>query len=822
MSSLKAHKLLIQAMALTATYYLVARFSLLLIIKPESLPIFWPPSGLLLGVLLLSQKRDWLWIVLTAFVTHFVAELSTPGQVWVGAGYALTTTSEAIVGASLLRRFVSERLTLDNTKSVLILVFLTGLVSSPLSATLGAAITRAAGTSAEYWSIWLVWWVSVALGVLAVTPVLLTLSSLRAWLSRVSKSQAAEVVLLLAAYLSAIIAIFTVNSQSPLVRLPLLSLPVPLLIWVAMRLGPAGTALTSLFTCVFGVWQTTHGHGLFNDMRLTAEQHVFLLYIYSILLVLVSLLVAAITAKRKTAEQQLRLLSERLSLAVKAAAIGVWDWDLRTNEVVWDNTMYKIYRVPKGQKTYRAWAEAVHPDDLPSNEAALQQTIAERGQGEREFRIIWPDGTIRHIQAAEAVVLDENQQPVRMVGVNIDITERKQAEHEHEQLVHDLNERVKELTTLHGVARLLQANRGVSLELLREMVSLLPAGWQYPAICEARIVYGQLQVTTPGWHDTPWKQAASFVTSDGRRGVIEVVYLVEKPVEAEGPFLIQERALILSLADMLAAHLERHQAEEALRRAYDELEARVEERTADLAAANERLKELDRLKSQFLATMSHELRTPLNSIIGFTGIMRQGMIGPINDEQKKQLNIVYNSALHLLRLINDLLDLSRIEAGKADLEREPFNFSDVVREVVETLEPLAEHKGLRLVADLPGPTIAMIGDRKRCFQVLLNLANNAVKFTEHGEVRISAREQSDRLSVCVADTGIGIKPEHIGMLFEAFRQVDGSAKRVYEGTGLGLYLCRKLLALMGGEISVESESGHGSRFMFTMPLQPAA
>jgi signal transduction histidine kinase len=220
--------------------------------------------------------------------------------------------------------------------------------------------------------------------------------------------------------------------------------------------------------------------------------------------------------------------------------------------------------------------------------------------------------------------------------------------------------------------------------------------------------------------------------------------------------------------------------------------------------------------------MSHELRTPLNSIIGFTGILRQGFAGPVNEEQRKQLDITHQSALHLLALINDLLDLSRIEAGKMQPERAPFDFAEVVAEAIDNVSAAAWNKGLRLVTDLPHPSILMMGDRKRTLQVLLNLVDNAVKFTARGEVKITGRVDSARVYVVVSDTGIGIRPEQMGMLFEAFRQLDGSAKRIYEGTGLGLYLCKKLLTLMGGDIGVESEFGEGSRFFFSLPLDLAA
>jgi signal transduction histidine kinase len=261
----------------------------------------------------------------------------------------------------------------------------------------------------------------------------------------------------------------------------------------------------------------------------------------------------------------------------------------------------------------------------------------------------------------------------------------------------------------------------------------------------------------------------------------------------------------------------RKEAERAVLEANDQLEQRVAARTRELREANDRLMELDRMKSQFLATMSHELRTPLNSILGFTSLMRDGMAGPLNAEQLRQLGFVHSSGEHLLALINDLLDLSRIESGRMDLALAPFDFAAVVAEVGHNLKPLVEQKGLKLETHVPH-ALPMVGDRRKCYQVLLNLTSNAIKFTESGAVRIDASAQGGKLAACVSDTGIGIRPEQLRLLFEAFRQLDGTPRRLHEGTGLGLHLSRKLLALMQGEIRVESEFRTGSRFSFTLPL----
>ena len=272
---------------------------------------------------------------------------------------------------------------------------------------------------------------------------------------------------------------------------------------------------------------------------------------------------------------------------------------------------------------------------------------------------------------------------------------------------------------------------------------------------------------------------------------------------------------------------DRKLAEAALVESNLNLERRVEERTAELAIAKDLAESGDRLKSAFLATMSHELRTPLNSIIGFTGILIQRLAGPLNEEQGRQLEMVRGSAQHLLALINDVLDISKIEANKIDIRIKPFDLGIAVEALIGTIMPLARKKGLHLQIDSLPFLDEFVGDKRRVEQVLLNLLSNAVKFTQSGEVTLTVDclPKGDPFTglACecvrfrVKDTGIGILPEDLETLFQPFRQIDNGLAHLNKGTGLGLAISRKLALLMGGEVYGQSQYGMGSVFTFVLP-----
>lgn len=241
-----------------------------------------------------------------------------------------------------------------------------------------------------------------------------------------------------------------------------------------------------------------------------------------------------------------------------------------------------------------------------------------------------------------------------------------------------------------------------------------------------------------------------------------------------------------------------------------------------LREANQQIREADRLKSEFVATISHELRTPLNTIIGFAKFILNGSAGPLTDMQRTDLTAIYSSGQYLLSLVSDILDLSKIEAGKVTLDKERLDFHEITAGIVSSAIALVADKPVELKEEIALNLPPIYADRKRVRQIILNLISNAAKFTERGHIILRVKpitENGQPFVLCeVEDTGIGIRPENIPTIFEAFRQLDSSSARRAQGTGLGLPICRRLAELHGGRVWVKSELGVGSTFYCALPV----
>jgi PAS domain S-box-containing protein len=328
----------------------------------------------------------------------------------------------------------------------------------------------------------------------------------------------------------------------------------------------------------------------------------------------------------------------------------------------------------------------------------------------------------------------------------------------------------------------------------------------------------------------------AMLDDDSRRERMTLVYPrsgTSLPVEVVSGKVKNERGepiAVVSVLHDLTKQVENERLYDALKKLNSELERRIREATADLNEQNARLQwqsqEVERankLKSEFLASMSHELRTPINALIGYSALLLDGVLGDVNSRQRDALLRGRAAAEHLLALINDILDLAKIEAGKMPLRLEEVSLRDVTLEVAQQVEPMVRKKQLKFTIDIAPDCPPIYSDRTKVKQILLNLLSNAVKFTSRGGVTVEAHRAVDGVRIDVIDTGIGIRASDLQAIWEDFRQVDQSRTREFGGTGLGLSITRKLLDRLGGSVDVRSTYGEGSTFSVYLPFRvPAA
>jgi PAS domain S-box-containing protein len=326
-------------------------------------------------------------------------------------------------------------------------------------------------------------------------------------------------------------------------------------------------------------------------------------------------------------------------------------------------------------------------------------------------------------------------------------------------------------------------------------------------------------------------EEGSGATRRGEIGLIHPQTAEPIPVEAIAGKVASDTgeltAVVTILHDRREA-LERARLYEQLKLASEELQVRVQAATAELATQNEllrrqaiELEQASRLKSQFLANMSHEFRTPLNAILGYTHMLLQGVSGELPPPVRRQLQRIDSNGRHLLTIINEILDITRIEAGKMPIQLSEFNVNEIVPEVMAELDAVIARSKLAITPKLAPQAPSVRSDRQKVKQIVLNLLSNALKFTHQGGIEIAMRYESDAraVSIAVTDTGIGIAPEHHERIFEDFRQVDDSPSRQYGGTGLGLAISRRLASALGGRITIRSSLGQGSTFTLTIPVE---
>jgi PAS domain S-box-containing protein len=445
------------------------------------------------------------------------------------------------------------------------------------------------------------------------------------------------------------------------------------------------------------------------------------------------------------------------------------------------------------------WQSVHHPDVLPKVLEKWRGAIAAGQPFEMEFPLRAANGTFRTFLTRGQPLKDSKGAVVQWFGTNTDVDELKRME----ESLRDTQARLNSTLAAGSIGTWtwdIVNDRLVADEFTARMFSIEGSAAAKGLPAEAYL-QGIDAGDRPGVVDALERAIQSC-------GQYDIEYRVRQRdgefrwLQARGRVEGDEAGKALNFHGAVMDITERKQAEETAQR------LREAEKEHQVAA------EASRAKNEFLAMMSHELRTPLNAVIGFTGTLLMELPGPITPEQRKQLETIKSSGRHQLSLINDLLDLAKIESGRFHLKTEPIDCAKVIREVTDTLRPMAESKALRLCIDLPNEATTVQADNRALKQILINLVNNAIKFTDKGEVRIAICSRNGKTEIAVMDTGPGISAEDQAKLFKPFSRLYRSSGQ--EGTGLGLHLSRQLATLLDGEIVTESQPGKGSTFTLTL------
>ena len=752
--------------------------------------LVWPPAGIALAAIILFGYRFWPWVALGA-ILFSVMDGSPFGFFTLGT--AIGNSIGAIVCGYLLERFVKFRPSMDRVKDVTGFVCLACLLGTTVNAAFNVVGLIYSGVLQWHHLFPKVveWWVPNAMAGLVVAPFMLSWAAP----SGIKWRWTLGLEALLCSLGLAAGTLISFNSWyvQGIQNYPLAYLPYPFLVWGALRFGQRGATTGTLLVSAVAIYQLLQGRGPF--LAPTEKESLMLIGSYIGILAITNMLLAAAAAEKLNAQRAVSQSEERYRGVVENQTQMICRFS-KDGTISFVNDAYCRFQArPRTELIGSQFLHAFAPEDreiplsyfetLPHDDPVLTydtKVVAPDG------RPVWQQCTVQRICAHDGSTIE-------FQAVLQDISSRKMAEQslrKTEEMFRLITENVSDLISVSDAKGKRLYTSPNYKEILGDPESLVGTDTFQHVHPE------ELERVRQVFNDT---------IRSGRGKRIEYRLLLPggsvRYIESQGNFVRSDYGQPGKVVTISRDITERKHAEAALQQAKDAAEA------------------ANRAKSQFLANMSHELRTPLNAIIGFSEVLSDQTFGNLNDRQLRYTNNILNSGRHLLTLINDILDLAKVEAGRMELVRALFSVQTAISDVQNIARALANKKRITLATEIDPGLPKILADQSKFKQILYNLLSNAVKFTpEAGTVTVKADLTGDSLCVSVSDTGIGIRPENQERIFLEFEQVDSSYARQQQGTGLGLALTRKLVELHGGRIWVRSQGveGSGSTFTFVLPL----
>jgi PAS domain S-box-containing protein len=553
--------------------------------------------------------------------------------------------------------------------------------------------------------------------------------------------------------------------------------------------------------------------------------------------------------------QKLVELTDRLKIALNSGAIGCWEWDITHKTLTWDERMYELYGIPLGTTVqFETWTNSLHPDDRQPMATLTQQVLVGEAEYNTEFRVIHPDGSIHFLKSYGLVMRDERGNPLSLIGVNFDITEQKQAERtihqqiEKESLLRQITQHIRETLDLQTIFE--TACQEIRQFIHSDRVGIFrfypDSGYDDGEFVAESLQEGFSSVLAIRVHDHCFGEDYSQRYAEGYFQAVNDVLksdlqdchkevLTQFQIRANliMPLLLGEQLWGLLCIHACAAPriwqpdeidlIQQIAGQLAIAIQQADLFEQLQQKQEKLTQTNKDLARATRLKDEFLANMSHELRTPLTAILGMSEALQTNTFGELNSGQEKAIKLIEKSGEHLLSLITDILDLSKIEAGKLELKFASTPVQTLCENSTMFVRQMALTKKIELQTRIPENIEQIWVDEFRIRQSLINLLSNAIKFTPAGgSVILSVALEEQEILFSVTDTGIGISPTDLDKLFQRFVQIDSSLNRQYAGTGLGLVLVERIITKHGGRVSVTSRVGEGSCFTLRLPYVPSS